>query len=143
LAAAKAKFEKMENDGVERQSTSPWASPLHMVEKTNGSWCTCGDFRRLNLVTTADSYPLPNMMDFSIRAEVCTVISKIDLHQVYYQILMHAADIKKTAITTAFRLFEFTRKPFGLQNAGSTFQRLMDHALAGLYHSIWYLDDIM
>jgi hypothetical protein len=64
LAAAKAEFEKMELDGVVRRSMSPWASPLHMVEKSNGGWRPCGDFRRLNLVTVPDSYRLPNMMDF-------------------------------------------------------------------------------
>jgi RNase H-like domain found in reverse transcriptase/Reverse transcriptase (RNA-dependent DNA polymerase)/Integrase zinc binding domain len=143
LAAAKAEFEKMESDDIVPRSTSPWASPLHMVEKADGSWRPCGDFRRLNLVTTANSYPLPNMMDFSTKAEGCTVFSKIDLRKGYYQIPMHAADIEKTAITTPFGLFEFTRMPLGLRNAGCTFQRLMDRALAGLEHSFWYLDNII
>jgi Reverse transcriptase (RNA-dependent DNA polymerase) len=79
-----------------------------MVEKTDGSWRPCGDFRQLNLVTTANSYPLPSMMDFSMKAEGCTVFSKIDLRKGYYQIPMHAADIEKTVITTPFRLFKFT-----------------------------------
>jgi Reverse transcriptase (RNA-dependent DNA polymerase) len=143
LAAAKAEFQKMESDGIVRRSTSPWASPLHMVEKADGSWRPCGDFRQLNLVTTADSYPLPNMMDFLTKAEGCTVFSKIDLRKGYYQIPMHTADIGKMAITTPFRLFEFTRMPFGLRNAGCTFQRLTDRALAGLEHFFWYLDDII
>jgi hypothetical protein len=64
LAAARTKFEKMEREGVVRRSTSPWASPLHMVEKTDGSWRPCGDFRPLNLVALPDFYPLPNMMIF-------------------------------------------------------------------------------
>jgi Reverse transcriptase (RNA-dependent DNA polymerase) len=132
LAAAKAEFEKMEQDGVIRRSTSPWASPLHMVEKADGGWRPCGDFRRLNLVTKPDSYPLPNMMDFSVKAEGCTVFSNIDLKKGYFQIPMHSEDIEKTAITTPFGLFEFNRMPFGLRDAGCTFQRLMDRALAGL-----------
>jgi hypothetical protein len=143
LAAARAEFEKMEADGVVRRSTSPWASPLHMVEKADGGWRPCGDFRRLNLVTKPDSYPLPNMMDFAAKAEGCTVFSKIDLRKGYFQIPMHSADIEKTAITTPFGLFEFTRMPFGLRNAGCTFQRLMDRALAGLNNAFWYLDDII
>jgi cleavage and polyadenylation specificity factor subunit 1 len=121
LAAARAEFEKMEREGVVRRSTSPWASPLHTVEKTDGSWRPCSDFRRLNLVTVPDSYSLPNMMDFSVKAEGCSVFSKIDLRKRYFQIPMHAADIEKTAITTPFGLFEFTRMPFGLRNAGCTF----------------------
>jgi hypothetical protein len=68
----------MEQDGVICCSTSPWASPLHMVEKADGGWRPCGGFRRLNLVTKPDSYPLSNMMAFSVKAEGCTVFSKID-----------------------------------------------------------------
>jgi cleavage and polyadenylation specificity factor subunit 1 len=83
------------------------------------------------------------MMDFAAKAEGCTVFSKIDLRKGYFQIPMHSADIEKTAITTPFGLFEFTRMPFGLRNAGCTFQRLMDRALAGLNNAFWYLDDII
>jgi Reverse transcriptase (RNA-dependent DNA polymerase) len=56
---------------------------------------------------------------------------------------MHPADIEKTAITTPFGLFEFTRMPFGLKNAGCTFQRLMDRILSGSPGAFWYLDDII
>jgi cleavage and polyadenylation specificity factor subunit 1 len=83
------------------------------------------------------------MMDFAAKAKGCTVFSKIDLRKGYFQIPMHSADIEKTAITTPFGLFEFTRMPFGLRNAGCTFQRLMDRALAGLNNAFWYLDDII
>jgi hypothetical protein len=62
--AAKAEFEQLEREGIVQRSTSPWASPLHMVMKKDGSWRPCGDFRRLNLVTEPDTYPLPNMLDF-------------------------------------------------------------------------------
>jgi hypothetical protein len=75
LEAAKADFAAMEADGVVRRSSSPWASPLHMVLKKDGSWRPCGDFRRLNLVTQPDKYPLPNMLDFAQRLTGCTVFS--------------------------------------------------------------------
>ena len=143
LQAAKAEFEQLEREGIVQRSTSPWASPLHMVMKKDGSWRPCGDFRRLNLVTEPDTYPLPNMLDFSARVAGCKVFSKIDLRKGYYQIPMHPADIRKTAICTPFGLFEFRRMPFGLRNAGNTFQRMMDRILAGLSFVFCYLDDII
>ena len=73
-----------------------------MVRKADGSWRPCGDFRRLNLVTEPDVYPLPNMLDFAAKAVGCTVFSKIDLRKGYHQIPVNPADVQKTAITTPF-----------------------------------------
>jgi Reverse transcriptase (RNA-dependent DNA polymerase) len=57
---------------------------------------------------------------------------------------MHPADIPKTAISTPFGLFEFTRITFGMRNAGNSFQRLIDRTLAGrLDNASPYLDDIL
>ncbi len=83
------------------------------------------------------------MLDFSARVAGCKVFSEIDLRKGYYQIPMHPADIRKTAICTPFGLFEFRRMPFGLRNAGNTFQRMMDRILAGLSFVFCYLDDII
>ena len=54
LQAARAEFDQMEKDGIVRRSTSPWASPLHMVPKKDGSWRPCSNFWQLNLVTLPD-----------------------------------------------------------------------------------------
>jgi hypothetical protein len=143
LAAAQAEFASLERDGIVRRSDSPWASPLHMVRKKDGSWRPCGDFRRLNLVTVPDSYPVPNMLDVATKMAGCRVFSKVDLRKGYHQIPVHPPDIPKTAITTPFGLFEYLRMPFGLRNAGNTFQRMMDRILSGLDFCFWYLDDII
>jgi hypothetical protein len=132
LAAAKAEFDQLEQDGIIRRSDSPWASPLHMVRKPDGSWRPCGDYRRLNLVTIPDSYPLPNMMDFAAKMFGCRIFSKVDLRKGFHQIPMHARDIAKTAIITPFGLYGFRRMGFGLRNAGNTFQRMMDRVTNGL-----------
>jgi len=143
LAAAKVDFMKMEAKGIIRRSSSPWASPLHLVKKPDGSWRPCGDFRCLNNVTVPETYPLPNMMDFSLRVTRCKFFSTIDLRKGYFQIFMHPDDIPKTAIITPFCLFEFLCVPFGLRNAGSTFQRMMDRVMAGLPFVFVYLNDII
>jgi hypothetical protein len=143
LAAAKAEFAQLEKDGIVRRSCSPWATPLHMVEKADGSWRPCGDYRRLNLVTVPDSYPIPNMMDFSAKISGCKFFTKIDLRKGYHQIEMNEDDIPKTAITTPFGLFEYTRMTFGLRNAGNTFQRLMDRVLGEVEPAFAYLDDVL
>jgi Reverse transcriptase (RNA-dependent DNA polymerase)/RNase H-like domain found in reverse transcriptase len=143
LAAAKAKFNSMLKAGIIRRSSSQWNSPLHLVRKKDGSWRPCGDFRPLNLITTADKYPLPNMADFAARLGGCRVFSKLDLNKGYLQVPVAEADIPKTALITPFGLFEFVRMPFGLKNAGMTFQRMMDAIFADLPFVFIYLDNVL
>jgi hypothetical protein len=143
LAAAKKEFQAMLDEGIIRRSSSQWSSLLHMVQKKDGSWRPCGDYRQLNLQTVEDKYPLPNMADLAARLDGCKLFSKLDLRKGYLQVPVVAEDVTKTAIITPFGLFEFTRMPFGLRNAGMTFQRLMDSVLGSLPFAFVYLDDIL
>ena len=136
-------FESMENAGIIRRSTSPWASPLHMVKKKDGLWRPCGDYCRLNNVTVPDRYPLPKIADFSSQISGSKVFSKLDLQKGNYQVPMAPDDIKKTAIITPFGMFEFLRLPFRLRNTGQTFQRLKDQVFRGLPYCFEYVDDIL
>jgi hypothetical protein len=63
LQIAKAEFKRLVSAGIVHRLKLPWASPLHMVPKKDGSWLLCSDYCHLNLVTTPDKYPLPNMQD--------------------------------------------------------------------------------
>ena len=90
LKTAKQEFCKLELAGIIRRSDSPWASPLHMVKKSDSTWRPCGDYRRLNNITTPDRYPLPNMQDLGHKLASCRVFSHLDLVKVTtrYQLLM-------------------------------------------------------
>jgi hypothetical protein len=141
LKIAEAEFRSLEAAGIVRRSNSPWSSPLHMVPKADGSWRPCGDYRRLNTVTTPDRYPLPSMLDLSAKLHGCKFFSCVDLVKGYHQIPMAAEDIEKTAIITPFGLFEYLFMPFGLTNAAQSFQRLMDKLFRHLPFVFTYLDD--
>jgi cleavage and polyadenylation specificity factor subunit 1 len=114
-----------------------------MVKKADGTWRPCGDFRRLNLQTTEDKYTCPNIADLTARLAGCTVFSKLDLRKGYHQVPVKPEHVAKTAIVTPFGLYEFLRMPFGLRNAGQTFQRMMDDVMSGLNFCFVYLDDVL
>ena len=124
-------------------SQSSWASPLHMVPKTDGTWRPCGDYRLLNNKTEMDQYPLPHVQDFSFSLSGCSIFSKVDLFKAYHQIPMAPDAREKTAIITPFGLFEYLRMPFGLKNSAQTFQRFIDQVLRDIEGVYVYLDDIL
>lgn len=130
---AKRAFDQMMRQGICRPSHSPWASPLVLVPKEDHSWGICGDYRSLNFTTVPDQYPaVPHIHDVNAKLHGRIIFSKIDLVKAYHQIPMDPADIEKTAVITPFGLFEYLVMPFGLRNAGATFQRAIDNILYDL-----------
>lgn len=142
-AEVKREFENMMQQGLCRPSKSPWASPLHVVPKKNGDLRVCGDYRRLNAVTTPDRYPVPRLRDFTHQLASKTIFSTLDLNRAYQQIQVATKDVEKTAIITPFGLYEFPRMCPGLRNAGQTFQRFIHEVLRGLDFAFPFIDDVI
>lgn len=123
---------------------SDWIANLVPVRKKNGEIKLCVDFRNLNKCSRKDNYPLPKMEHILQKVSGSSVMSFIDGFSGYNQIAVHPDDREKTTITTPWGTFMYEKMPFGLMNAGATFQRAMDIAFVGEKDKfvLIYLDDI-
>ena len=141
-----AQVQQMLASNVIRPSNSPWALPVVMVKKKDGSLRFCVDFRQLNAATVKDAHPLPKIDDLLDALHGARWFSTLDLKSGYWQVLIMERDKEKTAFrTSSGQLYEFNQVPFGLCNAPATFSRLMDRVLSGLRWEtyLFYLDDII
>ncbi|CAF2807008.1 unnamed protein product [Rotaria sp. Silwood2] len=135
----------MLNEGIIVPSKSPWASPVVLAPKKDGSIRFCIDYRKLNEITIRDAYPISRIDDTLDALQHAHFVSTLDLRSGYWQVEMDASSKALTAFVTHKGLFECTVMPFELTNAPATFQRLMDIVLAGLKWQccLVYLDDII
>ncbi len=130
---------------VVRESCSPYASPIVLVKKKDGSLRMCVDYRQLNSKTRKDAFPLPRIEESLDALTGARWFSTLDLTSGYNQVPMSEGDKPKTAFCTPFGLFEWNRMPFGLCNAPSTFQRIMQRLFGDqqCQSLLLYLDDIV
>ena len=123
---------------------SPYASPVLVIPKKDGSHRMVLDYRELNKISVKRRWPLPRMSDILDRLTDANWISRLDLKHAFYQIPLNPQDRHKTAFVTPNGQYQFKRMPFGLHGAPSTFQRTMDELLADMRaYAIPYLDDII
>lgn len=146
----KTQVSKMLDQNIIRHSNSPWSSPVWVVPKKldasgKQKWRVVVDYRKLNEVTVGDKYPLPNISDLLDQLGKCQYFTTLDLASGFHQIEIDPKDIPKSAFSVDNGHYEFVRMPFGLKNAPSTFQRVMDNILVGIQNErcLVYMDDII
>ena len=128
--------------GIIEESNSPWMAPAVFARKTSGELRLCVDYRALNKKTVSDAYPIPLVDEVQDQLSGSTIFSTLDLRCGYWQMPVHESDQQKTP-GPGLGLFEFKRMPFGLSNAPSSFQRMMNKLFRDLPFVTTYIDDIL
>ncbi|GKE50421.1 putative reverse transcriptase domain-containing protein [Tanacetum coccineum] len=120
------KLQELQDKGFIRPSHSPWGAPMLFMQKKDGSFCMCIDYRELNKITIKNCYPLRRIDDLFDQLQGACYFSKIDLWLGYHQLRLYKDYIPKTAFQTRYGNFEFTVMPFGLTNVPAVFMDLMN-----------------
>ena len=142
---------EMLKNGVIAPSSSPYNSPVWVVPKKMDSsgikkYRLVIDYRKLNEKTIDDNYPIPNIVEILDKFGKANYFSILDLKSGFHQIEVNENDKHKTAFSVDNGHYEFNRMPFGLKNAPSTFQRLVDNILrenVSKKECMVYMDDII
>jgi len=122
-----------------------WLANPVVVKKKNGKWRVCVDFTDLNKACPKDSYPLPNIDRLVESTAGNEMLTFMDAFSGYNQIMMHPDDREKTAFITDRGTYCYKVMPFGLKNAGATYQRLVNKMFAdklGITMEV-YIDDML
>jgi len=137
-------------DKVITTSDSPWNAPLLIVpKKVNASreqkYRVLVDYRKLNSITIGDAFPMLNINEILDQLGRAKYFSYLDMASGYHQVPLHPKDQEKTAFSTNQGHFQFQRMSFGLKEAPSTFQHLVNRVLMGIkgFQTFVYLDDVL
>nr|KYP75309.1 Transposon Ty3-I Gag-Pol polyprotein [Cajanus cajan] len=130
--AANAEVKKLLQAKFIREVTyTTWLANVVLVKKPNRKWRMCTDYTDLNKACPKDVYPLPCIDRLVDGASGHSIFSFLDAYSGYNQIRMHPSDEEKTTFITENTNFCYRVMPFGLKNAGATYQRLMDKVSQG------------
>ena len=130
----KSQIQDLVAQGVlEPVSDSEWASPLVLVRRSNGGQIRiCGDFRRLNSITTPSVQVIPRMDTCMQKLSGAVYFTSVDLKSAYHQLPVAEEDRPKTTVATEFGLFRHTTAPYGIQGIPHSFNRALRLVLAGV-----------
>ncbi len=131
--------------GFIEPSQAPFAAPVLFVKKSDGSLRFCIDYRKLNLLTKKDRYPLPLIDETLARIGRAKLFTKLDIRQAFHRICIHPNSEELTTFRTRFGAYKCKVLPFGLTNGPATYQRYMNDVLFDYLDDFCtaYLDDIL
>jgi hypothetical protein len=139
-------LKEMLRTGKIRRSTSSTSSPILFVPKPHSQGLRlCVDYRGLNRITIANRYPLPLISELQDPIRDTQIFTKIDPKNGYHLVHIKDGDEWKTAFRTRYGLYEFLVMPFGLCNAPTTFQDMINHIFRDLLDQglMAYIDDLL
>jgi hypothetical protein len=141
----KRKIQELIQKGHIHPNSLPCGIPIVLVQKKDGTWQLCIDYRALNKITLWNWYPIPQIDDLLDQLTREKYFSKIDLNYGYHQVLIEKTDVWKTTFKSKGCIFEWLVMPFGLTNAPNFFMRMMDDILWTFTNNfvVVYLDDIL
>ncbi|CAL9000957.1 unnamed protein product [Prunus brigantina] len=144
--AMRAEVEKLSNIGFIKEADYPsWLANVVMVRKGTKGWRMCVDYTNLNRACPKDSFPLPRIDQLVDATAGHALLSFMDAYSGYNQIFMHPEDQAHTSFITDRGLYCYKVMPFGLKNAGATYQRLVNSIFAPLIGNTMevYVDDML
>jgi hypothetical protein len=122
-----------------------WLANSVLVKKKNKKWMMCVDYTSVNKACPNDPFPLPHIDQVVDSTAGCETLCFLDSYSGYHQIAMCIVDQLATSFITLFGAYYYQTMPFGLKNAGATFERCMRHVFGELIGRVIeaYIDDIV
>jgi hypothetical protein len=139
----KQEIEYMLRHDIIEPCHSPWSSPCILVPKPDGSARFVTDFRKVNLCSKTDTYPIPRIEDCIDKIGNSKFVSKFDLLKGYWGVPLSEQARDISAFCTPFGLYRYKVMPFGLKNAPATFQRMINQIVTDIPGCEAYIDDVI